>query len=113
MRLGIVAVLVVALVAGGVGSYYYFFPTSVVVDANAELAAAAVSSSTLPQDTSRSVPDGAKEYRNDRYHFSLLYPAEMTVQEVPGNANTIAIAIQETSTQQGFQIFIVPNMTPQ
>ena len=47
-------------------------------------------------------------YSNAEYHFSLLYPPSMQVHQYGGGGNALTIAFQDPTTNEGFQVFIVP-----
>jgi hypothetical protein len=98
-----IAVLLIALVAGGL--YYYRHgnsPASPSIDASAGTTQEA-------QPAARVVPPGFREYRNTTYHFSLLYPDSLSVQEYKekGTALTVTFRANDASGE-GFQVFIVP-----
>jgi hypothetical protein len=56
----------------------------------------------------REVPAGYKEYRSERYWFSLLYPEDFEVSFFDEGAGAGTITIQNVAKQKGFQIFVVP-----
>jgi len=56
----------------------------------------------------RQVPDGWKEYRNNKYGFSLLYQEELEVKEYPEKGDALTITFQDAEDHIGFQVFIVP-----
>ncbi len=60
------------------------------------------------EPAARSAPEGALEYRNELYGFSLFYPAELLVTEHSEGGDAATVTFQNVETAQGFQIFIVP-----
>jgi hypothetical protein len=56
----------------------------------------------------RQVPDGWREYKNDTYHFSLLYPEELEVKEYREGDTAITITFQNSEQGIGFQVFAIP-----
>lgn len=68
---------------------------------------------TVEQATARVVPEGMREYRNAAYHFSLLYPEELSVAEHQEGGGAITITFQNVERAEGFQTFIVPYGEPQ
>lgn len=68
----------------------------------------AIPESTLPLKPARTAPKGFIEYRNERYRFSLFYPANLTFKERDEGSGAMTITFQDVETVQGFQIFIVP-----
>lgn len=54
------------------------------------------------------VPEGANEYCNRAYHFSLLYPEGLEVRERDEGHGAYTIMFQDGEAQRGFQVFIVP-----
>lgn len=63
---------------------------------------------TVEQAVVRAAPAGMREYRNAAYHFSLLYPHELSVAEHPEGGGATTITFQNVEKAEGFQIFIVP-----
>ena len=61
----------------------------------------------------RTPPVGTKEYRSARYHFSLFYPQELTVEEHSEGGGAATITFQNIEKAEGFQLFIVPYSEPQ
>ena len=58
----------------------------------------------------RTVPPGEKEYRIQRFHFSLLYPDTLQVQEHINDDGTLTVVFEnaDTTNPQGFQVFVQP-----
>lgn len=56
----------------------------------------------------RSVPEGWKEYRSDKYHFSLLYPKELEVKEYVEGDGATTFIFQNIEKEIGFQLFVLP-----
>jgi hypothetical protein len=63
--------------------------------------------------TPRTPPQGHKEYRTDKYHFSLFYPEYLSVSEFDEGAGASTITFQSVEKAEGFQVFIVPYGEPQ
>jgi len=63
--------------------------------------------------SARTPPVGTKEYRSARYHFSLFYPQELTVEEHSEGGGAATITFQNIEKAEGFQLFIVPYSEPQ
>jgi len=106
-----VGLLVVLVLAAGVGAYFYFFPTTPSAPATTalfgDMAVTPVVSEASPQ-APREHPDGWVEYRNSRYSFSLFHPPQQKVQEFDEGAGAMTITFEDTATVRGFQIFVVP-----
>ena len=60
------------------------------------------------KEPERRPPDGSREYRNERYSFSLFYPEETTVKEFDEGRGALTIVFENVEKAWGFQIFIVP-----
>lgn len=71
-------------------------------------ATGSIASTTEQSIGRRVIPDGWREYRNATYHFSLLYPQELSVAERQEGGGAITITFQNVERAEGFQIFIVP-----
>jgi hypothetical protein len=56
----------------------------------------------------RAAPAGEKEYRSDAYHFSLLYPENLSVHEYPESGGAITVTFEDVDALQGFQVYIAP-----
>jgi len=67
-----------------------------------------IATTTSEVTEARQTPEGWHEYRNERYHFSLLYPQELAVKEFDEGGGATTMIFQNPEEGQGFQIFIVP-----
>jgi len=56
----------------------------------------------------REVPQGAREFKSERYSFSLLYPEAMIVKEFDEGGGASSFTFEDIKGSQGFQIFIAP-----
>ncbi len=56
----------------------------------------------------RIVPDGSLLYHTPAYHFSLLYPDNLTVHSFGEGGGASTITFENTATGYGFQIFVLP-----
>lgn len=92
--------LVLLLALGG--SYFYFFKTP----SAATQTSSVVENSSTP--SGRQVLAGSKEYRSGLYHFSLLYPEELSGKIFNLGNLSQTITFQNVDKAQGFQMFIVP-----
>jgi hypothetical protein len=54
------------------------------------------------------IPEGLREYQSTMYHFSLLYPQELSVAETAEGGGASTVTFQNVQEVKGFQIFIVP-----
>lgn len=61
----------------------------------------------------RAVPESFREYRSERYAFSLLYLEDLSVKEYDEGGGASTITFENAETLQGFQIFIVSFVEPQ
>jgi len=59
------------------------------------------------ESVAREIPDGWREYKNEQYLFSLLYPDGITVLEFV-EQDTMTVTFEDTDTSTGFQLFIIP-----
>ena len=58
-------------------------------------------------------PEGMLEYRSDAYKFSLFYPKNLKVVEMPEGDGAVTITFQDIKEARGFQVFILPYFEPQ
>src|SRR5258708_2702620 len=65
----------------------------------------ATSSPAAPAEQARA---GYLEYKNQRYHISLLYPKDLQVGFTDEGAGSGAITFQDADAAQGFQIYVTP-----
>ncbi len=61
-------------------------------------------SARIPRD----IPKGSKEYANEQYGFSLVYPESLQVHEEQDGGGTVTVVFQNDEPVEGFQIFITP-----
>ena len=111
----IIVVVGVSILATLVSAFYFFYKKD-----GPGVAASSTASSTpvvvasAPETAvAREVPEGFREYRNTTYHFSLLYPEVLKVDEQQEGKNAITVTFQNTERGEGFQIFIVAHNEPQ
>jgi hypothetical protein len=71
-------------------------------------AAAAPADASVVSAGPRTALAGAKEYRNAAYHLSLFYPENLALKAYDEGGGAATITFQNTTTAEGFQIFIVP-----
>ena len=88
------------LLGGGLGIYHQASPS---------LQNTTPLSGGLPQQTvvKRVPPEGWKEYRNDKYGFSLFYPTGYDVKEYDEGGGAATITFEDVDAMTGFQIFTV------
>ena len=85
----VVGVIGITFVIGG---YYFLAPdTSVSVT-----------------ESKRQPPDGWREYRNERYIFSVLYPEKMLTEEFNEGTGARTFIFENREEDLGFQIFVTP-----
>lgn len=65
------------------------------------------------QTVATSSTSSMREYQSTAYHFSLLYPEELIVNERSEGGGATTITFQNIEKSEGFQIFIVPYSEPQ
>ena len=94
--------IIVACLAGALalGFGYYFLGGSAAPEIQGGGARA--------EAPARIPPAGWHEYRSERYILSLFYPENIRVEEYDEGGGATTITFQDTSSGQGFQIFIVP-----
>ena len=97
--LTLAAFLVYAYIYKGVGTIGAALPA-----AAPEVVSTGVSGAAAPP--TRQAPAGQKEYRNERYHFSLFYPEKLAVKEYGGGGEPLTVVFE--SEDAGFQVFVVP-----
>lgn len=62
---------------------------------------------TKPFFAPQQLADGKKFYLNRLLKFSIVYPGNLDIYEY-GQGNTSTIVFEDVSTQEGFQVFVVP-----
>ena len=69
-------------------------------------------SDPVPQ---REVPVGQKEYKTDRFHLSILYPQDLTVEESVDKYGSLTVVLQnpDKNAPKGFQVYVQPYTLPQ
>ena len=98
---------VVVLASLAVASVYFLFFASP-VSKNGATDVNIASTTDQAVVSVRAVPPGMREYTDQRYKFSLLYPEALEVNTVDEGGGASTITFQNPSAGQGFQIFIVP-----
>lgn len=68
--------------------------------------ALSIATSTLPP------PPNTKRYQSNTYRFSLYYPDDLSVTEQPGASGSMVVLFEDQTTDQGFDVFIVPYNQP-
>lgn len=61
----------------------------------------------------REVPPGFKEFKTDRFHFSILYPDDLVLKEIGEGGYGATFTFTHPKGKSGFQIFVVPYSEPQ
>jgi|SRR3989344_599372 len=74
---------------------------------------AALPAGSLVERKSREIPLGAREYKNEHYGFSVLYPDILSMKEIDEGGGAATIIFQNVEKGLGFQIFIVPYVEKQ
>lgn len=92
-------VFIFIVLAAGAGFFYFHNKSGAPV--------AQVPAQEATSTPPRTVPAGAREYRSPRYGFSLLYPDNLSVAEVPQKGGD-SITLQDDASNQGFQIYVTP-----
>jgi hypothetical protein len=100
-RLGIA----VALVAAVVGALVFIKKPG---DTNPSTQTVALSLPQAAPEQKRAVLTGAREYRNAEYHFSILHPEGLRINERAEGGRATTITFQNVEKGTGFQIFITP-----
>lgn len=54
------------------------------------------------------LPEGYKEYRNEKFGFSLYYPQEFSPQEFEDRGPELTVVFQSAEGEPGFQIYVAP-----
>jgi hypothetical protein len=62
----------------------------------------------IPSISDRQVPHGNKEYKNNDYHFSVFYPADLPADESHERGYAMTVAFQAKAGEEGFQIYVAP-----
>lgn len=78
--------------------------TTVPTDSASSSQASVARPPALPRDT----PIGYKEYRNDQFGISFLYPQEFSPQEFVDHGPELTVVFQGGDGQPGFQIYTFP-----
>jgi hypothetical protein len=61
-------------------------------------------SASATQDASQ----GKRQYSNSAFHFSLLYPENLQVQEYKEQGGAITVSFQDPKTNAGFEVYVTP-----
>jgi hypothetical protein len=96
-----VLVIILTVIAGG---FFFLAPQG-------DSASVAAPSLTLPASAAaatREIPPGSREYRSEKYQFSLLYPDHLTVTETDEGGGAATITFENADAGQGFQMYILP-----
>jgi hypothetical protein len=81
----------------------------VVSATGAPLSATSTAQSITTVDASgNTTPAGYLAYHNDAYHFSLVYPDNLSVAEHDQSGGDVTFTFEDDKNVQGFQIFIQP-----
>jgi hypothetical protein len=99
----LVIILSIVTVAAAVGLFAHFFQGEDVLDISTN---EVVEKGT---DDARTPPPGHKEYRNQRYGFSVFLPEKMIVRMVDEGLGAATISFEDFEAENGYQIFIVPH----
>lgn len=103
-----IVVVVLALVVGAL----FYLPKRTNINSGDDIAVS-LPSAQSSESVMRSIPDGWREYRNEQYRFSLLYPEGMRVKEFDEGTGASTITFEKGDKGLGFQIFMVPYNLPQ
>ena len=57
---------------------------------------------------SRDIPVGFKEYKNEQFGFSLLYPEAIPPKEIVDRGPELTVLFQKEGGTEGFQIYVAP-----
>ena len=77
-------------------------------DRGAELEESAV---PVPEISERTVTSSEKkpnEYRNEKFHFTLLYPPDIPLEQQIFEEDSLTVVFQAQDGAHGFQIFVTP-----
>jgi hypothetical protein len=95
IAIGIIVILVVALVMQRSRSF----------GAPALFGNQSAASSTAAQDNA---PAGMHLYQNVRYHFSLIYPQELIVQEYAEPGDALTVTFTDAENTEAFEVYATP-----
>jgi hypothetical protein len=101
--------LLAALAILGIGSLYK--GVSAAPMAALAINAHAPSSSTPPsvsESTAQDAARGLRKYKNTAFHFSLLYPQNLQLQEYKELGGGLTVTFQDVAAQQEVQVFVTP-----
>ena len=94
----------------GVGAFYIYDNRGVITAlANTE-SASSTSTPPLPASTSTTqvASQGKRQYSKKAFHFSLLYPENLQVQEYKEQGGGFTVTFQDVAAQQEVQVFVTP-----
>lgn len=97
--------LIIVCCTAAVFYFFFFTPTVMQTVSPSPSSAASEQHSKYPV---REVPSGSKEFRSDRYMFSLLYPSDLEAKIIDEGSGAATITFENEKTAEGFQVFIVP-----
>src|SRR6202171_5147237 len=58
--------------------------------------------------TTQNVTQGRRHYSNKAFHFSLLYPENLQVQEYKEQGGGFTVTFQDIEADQEFQVYVTP-----
>src|ERR1700693_1009433 len=118
MRAGMVFPIGLGILVLSAGSLIFFPPKSSGTTQTAASASATAATTTeifaqypapiATTTTTVRIPAGYVEYKNDQYHFSVFYPANLKIHFSGESGGAATITFQDVAAAQGFQIFVAP-----
>lgn len=72
--------------------------------------AAAADSPPLSTSTPQTQPVSAntRRYENAAFHFSLVYPSELQVEEYAEQGGALTVTFQDPNSDEGFEVYVTP-----
>jgi len=105
--ISIVGILLALIILGWVIFYFNFSNTNTKSEDTIAENPASFSEVTKSK-TGREVPSGFKEYKTNRFKFSILYPEDLNLKEIGEKGVGATFTFTHPKEERGFQIFVVP-----
>jgi hypothetical protein len=113
-----VIAIIFILVLAGLGVWYaasshisFTFPVS---NQSTSLTTGATSTPAAPAAAqTRDIPQGFKEFRTQPYHFSILYPDEVSVRDQSGGSGgPFTLVLANSDASKALQVYVQPYTQP-
>lgn len=103
----LLVIIIGLVVLGGLGVLAYFFwlgPHTPLANSTNSIQNFSAGATT----SVREIPAGSKEFRSQPFHFSILYPSDLTVKVYEESGGGITVTFVDAAEEKKFQIFAIP-----